>query len=114
MTLKKQFERAGDRFFRWRSYLPLLMAGLFIAALLDKPSSWGNSPAARWWALSCLGVSLVGLGIRFFTVGFAPRGTSGRNTREQVADSLNTTGMYSILRNPIYLGNAVIWIGLSL
>jgi protein-S-isoprenylcysteine O-methyltransferase Ste14 len=114
MTLKEQFERAGDRFFRWRSYLPLLMAGLFMAALLDKPSSWENSPGARWWALSCLGVSLVGLGIRFFTVGFAPRGTSGRNTREQVADSLNVTGMYSILRNPIYLGNAVIWMGLSL
>jgi hypothetical protein len=47
-------------------------------------------------------------------VGFVPRGTSGRNTLRQVADVLNTTGMYAVVRNPIYLGNFIIWLGLSL
>jgi protein-S-isoprenylcysteine O-methyltransferase Ste14 len=114
MTLQEQFERTGNLFFRWRSYLPLLMAGLFIAALFDYQHPLANPALERLWGLGCLAVSFIGLGIRFFTVGFVPAGTSGRNTRGQVADSLNTTGMYSMVRNPIYLGNFIIWFGLSL
>jgi hypothetical protein len=52
--------------------------------------------------------------VRLFTVGFVPRGTSGRNTLGQVAETLNTTGMYAVVRNPLYLGNFIIWFGLSL
>ncbi|MFA5322469.1 MAG: isoprenylcysteine carboxylmethyltransferase family protein [Smithella sp.] len=48
------------------------------------------------------------------TVGFVPEGTSGRNTKNQVAKELNTTGMYSVVRNPLYLGNFIIWLGLSM
>jgi protein-S-isoprenylcysteine O-methyltransferase Ste14 len=47
-------------------------------------------------------------------VGYAPRGTSGRNTRGQVAEVLNTTGMYAVVRNPLYLGNFLMWLGLAL
>ena len=66
------------------------------------------------WDAGCLAVALLGQVVRFFTVGFVPRGTSGRNTRGQVAEALNTTGMYAVVRNPIYLGNFIIWFGLSL
>ncbi|MGB8874133.1 MAG: hypothetical protein WCC75_12145, partial [Desulfobaccales bacterium] len=45
--------------------------------------------------------------------GLPPRGTSGRNTQGQVAETLNTTGIYSLVRNPLYLGNFLIWLGLS-
>ena len=46
-------------------------------------------------------------------VGFTPRGTSGRNTKEgQVAESLNTLGMYSMCRHPLYLGNLLMWLGI--
>ncbi len=57
---------------------------------------------------------ISGLLIRVFTVGFVPRGTSGRNTNKQVAAELNTTGMYSITRNPLYLGNAITYMGIAL
>jgi len=30
---------------------------------------------------------------------------------EQVADTLNTTGIYSIVRHPLYLGNLFMWLG---
>lgn len=45
-------------------------------------------------------------------MGFAPRNTSGRNTSTgQIADELNTTGFYSLVRHPLYLGNLIMWIG---
>ncbi len=114
MALQEEFESLGNRFFRWRSYLPLLMAVLFLAALWSQPAAASPDHPGGPWQTACLLVSLAGLGLRFFTVGFAPRGTSGRNTRGQVAETLNTTGAYSLVRNPLYLGNFLIWLGLSL
>jgi hypothetical protein len=64
--------------------------------------------------LFCLAVSFSGLAVRILTVGRAPLGTSGRNTREQVANTLKTTGIYSVVRHPLYLGNYLIIIGLAL
>jgi hypothetical protein len=46
------------------------------------------------------------------TVGFVPGGTSGRNTREQRAHALNTSGAYSMVRHPLYVANFVIVLGL--
>jgi len=66
------------------------------------------------WQIFCLAISLAGLVVRVITVGRAPLGTSGRNTREQVARALNTTGIYSIVRHPLYLGNYLILIGMAL
>jgi protein-S-isoprenylcysteine O-methyltransferase Ste14 len=114
MALKEEFEKTGEYFFRWRSYLPLVMACLFIPALAYFRHSFARPGLNLAWDFFCLAVSLLGEGIRFFTVGFVPRGTSGRNTLGQVADILNTTGMYSSVRNPLYLGNFIIWFGLSL
>lgn len=59
-----------------------------------------------------LGVSLFGQLIRILTVGFTPKNTSGRNTvNGQIADELNVTGIYSLLRHPLYLGNFFMWLG---
>ena len=57
---------------------------------------------------ACIALAFVGLAIRVFTVGFVPAGTSGRKHDGQIAETLNTTGIYSLTRNPLYLGNAVI------
>lgn len=64
-------------------------------------------------ALSIIFVAL-GFLIRAYTIGTTPRGTSGRNTRQQVAETLNTSGIYSIVRHPLYLGNYLMWAGLAL
>jgi len=114
MALQEEFEKTGEYFFRWRSYLPLVMAVLFILAVAHFRYPFANHGLDLAWDAGCLTVALLGQVVRFFTVGFVPRGTSGRNTRGQVADTLNTTGMYAVVRNPIYLGNFIIWFGLSL
>lgn len=114
MALQEEFEKTGAYFFRWRSYLPLIMAVFFLLALIGYRTSFKNHSLNLAWDFFCLAVALSGEAIRFFTVGYVPRGTSGRNTKGQVADTLNTTGMYAVVRNPLYLGNFVIWFGLSL
>lgn len=58
-------------------------------------------------------IGLFGVLVRLYTVGFTPKNTSGRNTSEgQIANELNTTGLYSLTRNPLYVGNFFMWMGL--
>ena len=69
--------------------------------------------ALGYGPLVCLAVAMAGQKVRGLCVGFTPRGTSGRNTKEgQVAESLNTLGMYSMCRHPLYLGNLLMWLGI--
>jgi len=59
-------------------------------------------------------VAFFGLAVRVYTVGHVPAGTSGRNTKAQRADVLNTTGIYSVVRHPLYAGNFFIWLGVAM
>jgi protein-S-isoprenylcysteine O-methyltransferase Ste14 len=110
MALVHEFENSGNWLFRRRSWLPVFMvaAGILVMYL-------GNRQAILFDMrdeLIFLGVSLFGQVIRIITVGYAPRNTSGRNTAAgQVADELNVTGIYSLLRHPLYLGNFFMWLG---
>jgi protein-S-isoprenylcysteine O-methyltransferase Ste14 len=115
MALREEFERTGNWLFRWRSYIPLVLIVPMLLAMQHPDYLRQDRSGQDAWALLCLAVSLVGLGIRVATVGHVPRGTSGRNTHEgQVAEVLNTSGVYSVVRHPLYLGNFVIWIGISM
>ncbi|MGQ9689074.1 MAG: methyltransferase family protein [Desulfobaccales bacterium] len=110
-----EFKKTGDWLFRWRSYLPLVLLGLAIPAIRYSAVGTAGLPSAPTaWDYIALMVALAGLGVRVLTVGYVPAGTSGRNTLRQVADSLNITGMYAVVRHPLYLGNFLIWLGISL
>jgi protein-S-isoprenylcysteine O-methyltransferase Ste14 len=114
MKLVEQLGATGDLFFRWRSWLPLLLVPLFLASFSGLAYPLGSHRLGLVWELACFGVSVLGLALRVATVGSAPRGTSGRNTRAQKATVLNTTGLYSVVRHPLYLGNFLIALGMSL
>jgi len=110
MALVHEFENSGNWLFKRRSWLPafMIIAGIVIMYL-------GNRQAILFDMrdeLIFLGVSLLGQIIRILTVGFTPKNTSGRNTvNGQIADELNVTGIYSLLRHPLYLGNFFMWLG---
>jgi protein-S-isoprenylcysteine O-methyltransferase Ste14 len=110
MALVHEFERSGNWLFRRRSWLPvvLIIAGIIVLYLTNRQAILFDSTKE----LIFLGVSLCGEAIRVFTVGYASRNTSGRNTTAgQIADELNTTGVYSFVRHPLYLGNFFMWLG---
>jgi protein-S-isoprenylcysteine O-methyltransferase Ste14 len=112
MALAEEFKQQGEWLFRWRSYLPLVLVPLMVIAYahMDTP----DTAFHECWEYFCLGISFLGLMVRVITVGFVPHHTSGRNTKRQIADYLNTTGMYSIVRHPLYLGNFLIGLGIAL
>ena len=70
--------------------------------------------AGSLFELCCLLVAVAGIAVRVVTIGYISAGTSGRNTTRHKAAALNTTGLYSIMRNPLYLGNYLIFLGMSL
>jgi protein-S-isoprenylcysteine O-methyltransferase Ste14 len=99
--------KTGQFLFKFRSFTPLpLMAAVFI---FFRPYSYGAiDPYLIWGGLA---ISFLGEFIRVMAVGFAYTGTSGRENYLR-ADDLNRTGIYSIVRNPLYIGNVLMFSGL--
>lgn len=114
MALREQFEQSGRWLFRWRGYLPLLILALVLWQLRHFQYFEHSRTLDDLWELGCLLVSFFGLAIRAWVIGHVPQNTSGRNTREQRADSLNTDGIYSMVRHPLYVGNFFIYLGITL
>ena len=116
MLIKDQLPAQGLWLFRWRSYLPFLFLPIFAAAIA---AAW--VPVGRWtiyWDDACkvVGVLVAASGqlVRIVTVGRVPEGTSGRNTKGQRANFLNTTGIYSLVQHPLYLGNFLAFVGMAI
>ncbi len=116
MALQEELEKQGTWLFRYRSFIPfvILIAGawFFLQSELHPEELWVKTPPYEsWYLLICMLVCFIGFGIRVYTVGHTPVNTSGRNAKYQIADTLNTTGIYSTVRHPLYLGNFFMWLG---
>jgi protein-S-isoprenylcysteine O-methyltransferase Ste14 len=114
MTLHEDSIKVGNRLFRWRSYLPLLFVPILISGFSEFGYPKNSNTYDLIWEMFCLSVSFFGFLVRCYTVAYVPKKTSGRNTKSQKADSLNITGMYSLMRNPLYFGNFFMFLGVTL
>jgi protein-S-isoprenylcysteine O-methyltransferase Ste14 len=109
MSLVHELEKSGNWLFRRRGWLPviILVLGAGYLFIANRSVIYFNLT----WELICVFVSVAGELIRSYTVGYVPRNTSGRNVLDQMADELNTSGIYSIVRHPLYVGNFLMWLG---
>lgn len=114
MLLKDKLVDVGGVFFKYRSYIPLILVILIFLNrghfLTFKVGCFTDGV----FEAICFAVSLFGFGARAYTVGHCRSGTSGRNTKGQYADSLNRDGIYSVVRNPLYIGNFFIVLGIAM
>jgi len=111
MALLETFEKQGNWLFKRRSYFPLFIVTIGILWYLFLLVYLKVFVHVWWIDFLFLCVGFLGLLVRIFTVGFTPKGTSGRNTGEgQVATQLNTSGIYAVVRHPLYLGNFFMWL----
>lgn len=111
MALTDHFEQSGNWLFRWRAVPPVLALLVLMLHLGNYHYLLDSRRADDLWQLGCLLVAVAGLALRAYVVGHTPKDTSGRNAREQRAASLNTSGLYSVVRHPLYVGNFLIYLG---
>jgi protein-S-isoprenylcysteine O-methyltransferase Ste14 len=105
----------GRALFRYRSFTPVPVLALLAWLLWRSRGAPGPGGPAVDAALDAAGlaVALAGQAIRFYTLGQVPEGTSGQGSALE-AQTLNTRGPYAHVRNPLYLGNLGICLGLML
>jgi protein-S-isoprenylcysteine O-methyltransferase Ste14 len=112
MALLHSMEESGKWLFKYRGQLPLVLFALAIPAIKFNTYSWITDDLYIILTVLAIFISFLGLVIRAITIGITPKGTSGRNTKEQVAEVLNSKGIYSVIRHPLYLGNFLMWLGI--
>jgi len=117
VALQEEMELQGQFLFKHRGILPLIILVIGMYVYISEQVSYDESRmmmTQNWYEYVCLLVSLFGLAFRIYVVGHAHSRTSGRNTKGQVADNVNTTGIYSMMRHPLYTGNFIMWLGVAL
>jgi protein-S-isoprenylcysteine O-methyltransferase Ste14 len=99
--------KLGNFLFMHRSFTPVPL--IILVFIIFRPIDLGEKNIL----INLLGllISLLGEIVRIIAVGYAHKGTSGRESYLK-ADALNTTGIYSIVRNPLYIGNFFMFTGL--
>jgi protein-S-isoprenylcysteine O-methyltransferase Ste14 len=116
VTIVEDMLADGHRLFKSRGRVPLVLLPVAILALPESSRMsarlGGSGSLALQWLSQA--VAFAGLLVRGATVAYAPDGTSSRDTRALRAASLNTTGVYSIVRHPLYLGAGLMWIGIAM
>lgn len=99
--------RIGDFFFKYRAVSPIPF--ILILFFFFTPRDLGESNILV--NLIGFAVVILGLSTRIIAVGYSHMGTSGRENFLR-AENLNHDGIYSMTRNPLYLGNFLVYNGL--
>jgi protein-S-isoprenylcysteine O-methyltransferase Ste14 len=116
MGLIETFEHQGQFLFRWRGQIPLLFVLLAIPIGFLERESWVVMSKEKEIFLLIFSIIFIVIGhlFRALAVGRRQVQTSGRNRSHQVATFLNTKDLYSTVRHPLYFGNFMIWVGLTI
>ena len=114
MALVHSMEKKGNFLCKDRGQFPVLLFVLAGPTLYFTDSKYVMENDMLFYMLTgvAIAMSISGQVIRAIAIGTSNKNTSGRNTEQQVAEALNTKGIYSTVRHPLYLGNYFMWIGI--
>ena len=105
----------GSVLFRFRSFTPVPVIAFLLWRLAQTRGVAGPGGPTVDALLDVTGLfcAFIGQALRFYTLGQVPEGTSGQGSVLE-ATTLNTRGPYAYMRNPLYVGNLGIVLGLLL
>ena len=91
-----------------------IIGAIFIMWVNRDFGPFASDDADRAWFAAGFAIAALGAAIRIFASGWAALGTSGRVKAAAEAAELNTTGPYSLVRNPLYVGRIVNYTGMAM
>lgn len=111
-----ELARSGEALFKIRGKYLGYVSGLSIVIAYFNGAMGPFSSDAANMAWFCVALAVAGAGavLRLITSGHAALGTSGSNKVAAIASQLNTTGPYSLVRNPLYLGRIINFTGIAM
>ena len=89
MALLQSMEKQGNFLFKYRGQFPVLLFILAVPFIYLTDYSSISEQVQTYFLYTAIAVSVIGFLVRFYTIGTTTLGTSGRNTKEQVAIVLN-------------------------
>lgn len=111
-----ELKQSGESLFKVRGHFLTLVVviGAVVAWRMDSTGPFRSDTANEVWFGISLAVALAGAFIRAITNGYAAPGTSGNSKDAPVAAELNTSGPYSLVRNPLYVGRILNFTGIAM
>jgi len=103
--MKTTMTHIGNFFFQYRNRLFPLIVLVIFALQPPRPAQ-----VMDWLALT---IALSGLAFRSFVIGYAYIKRGGLN-KKVYAENLVTEGLFGVCRNPLYVGNMLIYVGVFL
>jgi protein-S-isoprenylcysteine O-methyltransferase Ste14 len=86
------------------------MGAMIVVSALDFRFGWSSVPAA----VSVAGDVLVGVGLLIAMITTIQNGYAAANINVESDQKVVSTGVYSVVRHPMYFGNVVLMIGIPL
>jgi|EndMetStandDraft_3_1072993.scaffolds.fasta_scaffold10392_4 protein-S-isoprenylcysteine O-methyltransferase Ste14 len=86
------------------------IGGMIVVSALDFRFGWSSVPAA----VSVVGDVLVAVGLLIAMITTIQNGYAAANINVESDQTVVSTGLYSVVRHPMYFGNVVLMIGVPL
>lgn len=81
----------------------------FVVSALDWRYGWSQVPAP----VSVIGDVLIGIGLGVAMLVISQNGYAAANVRVEKGQTLVSTGLYGLVRHPMYTGNVVLMLGIA-
>jgi len=112
----KELARSGHALFMIRgAYIYIVIGiGILIAWCSGRLGPFATPEANCTWFWVSFAVAAGAALLRIIVGGYAALGTSGNAKKAAEASELNTTGPYSLVRNPLYVGRILNFTGIAM